>query len=290
MITKKKKEKETSDQEIGHASRNLPPPPYSSHTFTNLPRFVSGSNPSPTSPRFLPLMADPHHIPPGKPAFGRLSAVNFPLPSRSGTPSIEQPLAFLAQQHAQARHALRLPWQDLPDFNPETLSGTLLPESTTLCLLAQLVRGLVTISPGLTGVTQALTTISLENEAIREELHDVSSQLAYLPPPQDQNPPQAVASLQAYICDRSHRMSAPTPAPPPSAVPICAAPPPFIVQGPGPSSKGKGRAQATPTPTPNANEDPKYLILFYNTKLGKAFGDPEKYARLYPHTYEAGQY
>jgi len=29
---------------------------------------------------------------------------------------------------------------------------------------------------------------------------------------------------------------------------------------------------------------------FYDTRLGKAFGDPEKYARLYPHSYEAGEY
>jgi len=37
-------------------------------------------------------------------------------------------------------------------------------------------------------------------------------------------------------------------------------------------------------------DDPKYLIAFYNTRLGKAFGDPKKYARLYPHSYEAGEF
>jgi len=84
-----------------------------------------------------------------------MSALNSPLPSRSGTPSIEHPLAFMAQQLAHARSALRLSAQDLPDFDAETLSGTLLPESTTISLLAQLVKGLVTVSHELSGVTSA---------------------------------------------------------------------------------------------------------------------------------------
>jgi len=65
---------------------------------------------------------------------------------------------------------------------------------------------------------------------------------------------------------------------------------PFVAPGPGPSRKGKERARAPPTPTPTAAENPKYLIPFYDTKLGKPFGDSEKYARLYPHSYEAGEY
>jgi len=46
--------------------------------------------------------------------------------------------------------------------------------------------------------------------------------------------------------------------------------------GPPPSTKGKERARAPPTPPAAAAEDPKYLIPFYETRLGKAFGDPEK--------------
>jgi len=37
-------------------------------------------------------------------------------------------------------------------------------------------------------------------------------------------------------------------------------------------------------------DDRKYLIPFYHTRLVKAFGDPEKYAKLYPNSYEAGEF
>jgi len=39
----------------------------------------------------------------------------------------------------------------------------------------------VTVSHELSGVTQAVATISEENQNLREELHDISSQLANLP-------------------------------------------------------------------------------------------------------------
>ena len=68
-------------------------------------------------------------------------------------PSIEHPLVFMAEQLADARNALRLPSQDLPDFDVETLSGTLLPDSTTITLLSRLVKRLVTVSHELSGVT-----------------------------------------------------------------------------------------------------------------------------------------
>jgi len=74
-------------------------------------------------------MANPHHIPlVGNPAFGRMSALNSPLPSWSGTLSIDQPLVFMAEELAKARTTLRLTPEDLPDFDAETLSSTLLPE------------------------------------------------------------------------------------------------------------------------------------------------------------------
>jgi len=43
-------------------------------------------------------------------------------------------------------------------------------------------------------------------------------------------------------------------------------------------------------PPPAAAEDPKYLIQFYDTRLGKAFADTEKYAKLFPNSYEAGEF
>jgi len=68
------------------------------------------------------------------------------------------------------------------------------------------------------------------------------------------------------------------------------APLPLPSAGPPPSRKGKEKAGAPPTPPSAAADDPKYLIPFYDTRLGKPFGDPEKYPRLYPHSYEAGEY
>jgi len=134
------------------------------------------------------------------------------------------------------------------------------------------------------------TTISQENEAISEELYDVSLQLANLPPTQDQSPPQALADIQASIRDLAHRVSASVPAIPQVLAPTHTTHTPFVTQRPSPSGKGKERARAPPTPTPTAAEAPKYLLPFYDTKLGKAFGDHEKYARLFPHSHEAGEY
>jgi len=174
-----------SNQEIGHASRKLLPPPYISHTISTLPRFASGTNPSPTFPHLLVAMANPHNLPPGNAAFGRLSALNSPLPSRSGTPSTDHPIEFMMRPLAQARSALRLSNQDFPDLTPDAQAGTLPIESITIVLLSQLVQGLVTVSHELSGVNEAVPTLSEENENLREELHDISSQLANLPHTQD---------------------------------------------------------------------------------------------------------
>ena len=59
---------------------------------------------------------------------------------------------------------------------------------------------------------------------------------------------------------------------------------------PSPSKKGKEWARAPPSPPPNPNQDPKYLIPCDDTKLGRAFRDPECYAQLFPHSYEAGEF
>jgi len=89
--------------------------------------------------------------------------------------------------------------------------------------------------------------------------------------------------------DLSHHVSAPIPAPPAPAHPPQKTLQPHPTTAPPPSRKGKERARAPRTPPSAAAEDPKYLIPFYDTRLGKAFGDPEKYAKLYPHSYEAGE-
>jgi len=85
------------------------------------------------------------------------------------------------RQLTQARNALRLSNQDFQDLGPDAQAGTLPIESIIIVLLSQLVQGLVTVSHELSGVTQAVATISQENEDLREELHDIFSQLANLP-------------------------------------------------------------------------------------------------------------
>jgi len=207
-------------------------------------------------------MANPHDLLPRNEAFGRLSALNSPLPSRSGTPSTDHPIEFMMRQLAQARRALRLSNQDSPDLSPDAQAGTLPIESITIVVLAHLVQGLVTVSHDLSGVTQAVATMSEENKNLREELHDSSSQLANLPHTQEQQAVPGIADLQASICDLSHRVSAPippyrAPAPPPQKTLQ-----PHPTAAPPPSRKGKERARAPPTPPSAAAEDPKYLIPF----------------------------
>jgi len=177
-------------------------------------------------------MANPHNLPPGNTALGRLSALNSPLPSRSATPSTDHPIQFMMRQLAQARSTRRLSNQDFPDLSPDAQAGTLSIQSIAIVLLSQLVQGLETVSHELSGVTQAVATISEENENLREELHDISSQLANLPHTQEQPTAPGIADLQASIRDLSHRVSAPIPAPPGPAPPPQRLPKPHALAGP----------------------------------------------------------
>ena len=145
------------------------------------------------------------------------------------------------RQLAQARSALWLSNQDFPDLSPDAQAGTLPTESITIVLLSQLVQRLVTVSHELSVLTQAVATISVENENLREELHDIFSQLANLPAKDQQTPP-GIADLQAFIRDLSHRVSAPIPSPLAPAPPPTKKPPTPSNCRPPPSRKGKERA------------------------------------------------
>ena len=59
---------------------------------------------------------------------------------------------------------------------------------------------------------------------------------------------------------------------------------------PPPTKQGKEKAPAPPSPPPNPDENPKYLIRYYDTKLGRAFFHPERYAQIFPHCCEAGEF
>ena len=129
------------------------------------------------------LMAKPHQLPPGFTAFGKLSAASSPLPKHSSTPGVDYPLAFTAEWLTSARSSLRLNPQHLSDFSQDTFSGLIPSQTATLTLLSQLPRGLVLISQELSGVTQKLTSLTKENKAQEEELHDLSSLMANLRSP-----------------------------------------------------------------------------------------------------------
>jgi len=140
-------------------------------------------------------------------------------------------------------------------------------------------------------VTKKLPSLAEENDALKEELHDLSSQIANLLLPQTPPPHQDLSVLQSAIRDLSHHVTAPAPPPPLSPSPHTSALAPSSPPSPPPPTrKGKEKARAPPSPPPNTNEDPEYLIPYYDTKLGRAFGDPERYAQLFPHSYEAGEF
>jgi len=105
------------------------------------------------------------------------------------------------REHAQARSALRLSNQDLPDLSPDPQAGALPIESITIVLLSQLVQSLVTVSHELSGVTQPVATISEEMENLREELHEMSSPLTNIPHSQENQTTPGIADLQASIRD-----------------------------------------------------------------------------------------
>jgi len=194
-------------------------------------------------------MANPHQLPPGNTAFGRLSAASSPLPKRSSTPAIDYPPAFTAEQLESSRTSLRLNPMDFPDFSQDPLSGLIPPETVTLTLLSQPVRELVTISQELSGVTQKGTALAEENRALKAELHDLSAQIANLPLPQSPPPHQDLSTLQSAIRDLSHCVTAPAP-----SLPQAPAPTPQLQPEPSarlsPLGRGKKRAVHPPLPPP----------------------------------------
>ena len=64
----------------------------------------------------------------------------------------------------------------------------------------------MTVSHEVSGVTQAVATMSEKNKNLREVLHDISSQLVNLRPTLGQQPAQGIADLPASIRDLSYRL------------------------------------------------------------------------------------
>jgi len=190
----------------------------------------------------------PSPTPPRQHCLWQSVASNLPLPTRSSTPAVDYPQAFTVEQLASARSSLRLNPRDFPDFSQDTLSGLIPSETATLILLSQIIRGLVTISQEHSGVTQKLRSLAEENDALKEEVHDLSSQIANLPLPHTPPPHKDLCLLQSAIRDLSNRVTAPAPRLPQAPAPTPQSRPTACRL---PTSKGKEKARAPPSPPPN---------------------------------------
>jgi len=110
------------------------------------------------------------------------------------------------------------------------------------------------------------------------------------PPPKDNKPlggsPNSKPPYLTCHIECQHQSLPPRPLPPSHRE----HPHPTQLPAPPPSKKGKERACAPPTPPSAGADNPKYLVPFYDTRLGNACGDPEKYAKLHPQSYEAREF
>jgi len=206
-------------------------------------------------------MVNPHQLPPSNTTFGRLLAASSPLSTGSSTPAVDCPQAFMAEQLAIARSCLRLNPQDFPDFYQDTLSGLIPSETATLTPLSQHIRLLVTISQALSGVTQKLTALAEENDALKEELHDLCSQIANLRLTPIPAPPPRL--LCPGISDQGPVTSVDSPCPPSpaSARPHASVPAPRTPPPPHQEGERKGTSTPLPSPLPKGGHEGPHPLL-----------------------------
>ena len=84
-------------------------------------------------------------------------------------------------------------------------------------------------------------------------------------------------------------MSQPLHPPSPKRLPPGPCPTPHHAPPP-PTRKRKERAQAPRPPPFNINEDLKNLLHYYDTNVARGFGNPERYAQFFPHSYDAAEF
>ena len=204
-----------------------------------------------------------------------------PSPSQRTT----DPLEFLSDLFTVTRDSLRLPPQLVQNLSPHVLSTISAGEGSILSILCAAVSGIVTINKQLDNVNTRLVELSKENEQLREKIHDVSSVLA-----NDVATSEELCPLNSALRDLSHRVSAPPPprqnpqtfqAQPTSTAPA-RPPPPALQTNPSPRPHDQ--------PTLPDNIVPSVQCPYYDSRLGKMFGDPELYAKAFPLSWEAEQF
>ena len=229
-------------------------------------------------------------IPPGNQGLARaISRAGTPRLVEPTSPSPTQrstaPLEFLSDLFAETRESLRLPPQLVQNLSPHALSTISAGEGSILSILCAAVSGIVIINKQLDTVNTRLVELSKENEQLREKIHDVSSVLA-----NDVATSEELRHLNSALRDLSHRVSA---LPPPRQTPQAphAQPTNVAPTRPPPLAPSKiPSPRPHDPPTPLGNIDPSVHCPYYDTNLGKMFGDPELYAKAFPHTWEAEQF
>jgi len=231
-------------------------------------------------------MANPHQLPPGNTAFGRLSAASSPLPTCSSMPAVDYPQAFTAEQLASARSSLRLKPGEFPDFSQDTLSGLIPSDSVSHPHIPARKRA----GYHFIGTFRCYPETHIRRLGKRRTEGGAPQPLfsnRKPPAPSDPAPPPGPDCHPISNKGPVTSCDCPCSPPPPSAHPHASASDPVCQP---PTRKGKERARVRPPPSPNPVEGPQYLIPYYDTKLGRAFGDLECYTQLLPHSYEAGEF
>ena len=158
-------------------------------------------------------------------------------------------------------------------------------KGSILSILCAAVSGIVTINKQLDTVNTWLAELSKEKQQLREIIHDVSSVLA-----KDVATSEELRPLNSALRDLSHRVSAPPPPRQPPQAPQAQStgvaparpPPPALGETPSPWPHDQ--------PAPLDNIDPSVHCPYYDTRHGKMFGNPELYAKAFPHSWEAEQF
>ena len=246
-------------------------------------------------------------IPPGNQAFAQAtSRSSTPHLSELASPSPVQrlppPLAFLAEIFSDTRDSLQLDPTLVPNLTPQALHTISAGEESTLSILCATVSGIVAITNQLDTVSTQLSALTKENGELCTKLHDISSALA-----NDVASAEDLEALSTSVRDLSHRVSAPKP----TSFATPAAPAPPIPRNNQSGQQTQARSSAptghpalprqpaptAPTPAPQGQAsadpgtlDPSVHCPFYDTTLKKMFGNPELYARAFPHSWEAGQF
>jgi len=216
-------------------------------------------------------------------------------PSRLGTPAPLSPLAttgnldHLVSLFHQTAADLGLPAADFPPIIPANISTLSIGEQMLLPLLCTSLQSSVHIATAL--------------ENLSTEIHDLSSPVANL---DFSRQPPNLAPLQASLRDIASRLPSVAQASFPPQHPgvtqqvthptTGSRPTPTSNTNPAPQEKGKERAPpAPPAPPPNTvwpspAADPDLPRYDMSTSPPTLYGNPEAFAKKYPHTWEAEEF